>query len=80
MITIYSKPDCSFCVKAKAYMDKHHISYNEILMGRDITREEVIEKFPLIRTMPIILLDDKIIGGYTQMVEYFGGEHKRVIK
>ena len=77
-VLIYSKPDCVFCAKSKVYMAKHKIEYTEFLMGRDITRDEVIEQFPLMRTMPIILIDGKIIGGYTQLTEYFGGEHKRV--
>ena len=80
MITIYSKPDCIFCSRAKDYMHKHNIEYKEFLMGRDISRDQILEQFPQMRTMPIIFLDDKLLGGYTQMVEHFGGEYKRVDK
>ena len=78
MITMYSKKDCNFCTKAKLFLQKHSIEFKEYLMGTDITREEIIEQFPQMKTMPIILLDGRVIGGYTQMVEHFGGEYKRV--
>lgn len=77
-IVIYSKPDCPWCTKAKVYFAKHNLVYTEFMLGSDITREEIIEQFPQMKTMPIILIDDKLVGGYTQMVERFGGEHKHV--
>ncbi len=73
MITIYSKPDCIYCAKAKAFMTKHHIEYKEFLMGRDITREEILEQFPQMKTMPIILNEGGLIGGYTNLLEHYEG-------
>lgn len=73
MITIYSKPDCNYCIKSKAFMNKHNIKFQEFLMGRDVTREEILEQFPQMKTLPIILNEGTLIGGYTNLLEYFEG-------
>jgi len=80
MIDIYSKENCDFCNKAKAYMKKHSIEYVEHQIGRDISRDDFIDLFPQAKTVPAILIDGKYIGGYMNLVEHFGGEHKRVEK
>lgn len=71
MITLYSKPDCIYCAKAKAFMAKHGYEYEEYMMGIDITREEIIEQFPQMNTIPIILIDGRLIGGYINLLEHF---------
>lgn len=73
MIDIYTKEDCSFCAQAKSFMQKKNLEYKEHLIGRDLTREELIEKFPQMRTVPIILVDGKLIGGYINLVERYTG-------
>lgn len=77
-IDIYTKNDCQFCLQAKQFLHKHKLPYNEYLIGGNITREEVLEKFPQMRTAPIIVIDEQLVGGYTNLVERFGGEHKKV--
>ena len=79
MIHIYSKPDCPWCEKAKLFMQKHKIEFTEYIMGRDITREEILEQFPQIKTMPIILDDNRLMGGFKNLVEHFGGEHVKTV-
>ena len=32
--------------------------YKEIVVGKDITREEFLEKFPHVRTMPHVEMED----------------------
>jgi glutaredoxin len=36
---IYSKPNCSFCVKAKEFMEGADIEYSEYTVGKDILWE-----------------------------------------
>lgn len=38
-----------------------------MIIDHDITREEVIEKFPNRKVLPIILVDDVVVGGYTDL-------------
>lgn len=73
MIDIYTKEDCSFCAEAKAFMQKKNLQYTEHLIGRDLTREQLIGKFPQMKTVPIILVDGKLIGGYINLVERYTG-------
>lgn len=65
-------------MQAKQYLQKHKLKYNEHMIGANITREEVVEKFPQMRTAPIVVINGTLVGGYINLVEHFGGEHKRV--
>jgi glutaredoxin len=70
-IDIYSKDNCSFCERAKTFLNARRISYDEFKLGKDVTLEEIRENFPLQKTFPIILVNNEIIGGYTDLVESF---------
>ena len=72
MIKIYTKPDCPWCVKAKEVLNTHNIPFKEIVIGEDVTRSWVLEAFPQMRTVPIILDNNRMIGGYTNLVEELG--------
>jgi glutaredoxin 3 len=47
--------------------------YNEHVVGSDLTREQFLELFPNARTVPQIVINGKLIGGYDNLVEYFEG-------
>ena len=72
-ITIYSKPNCVFCDKAKSLVKGLDLVYEEKMFGKDFnTVEELYEAVgKQVRTMPQIKIDGKLIGGYNQLVEYF---------
>ena len=72
-IIIYSKPNCIYCDKAKALVKGLDLKYEEKMFGKDFnTVEELYEAVgKQVRTMPQILIDDKLIGGYNQLVEHF---------
>ena len=77
-ITIYSKPNCVFCYKAKAMVKNLDLTYEEKMFGKDFNSvEELYEaEGKQVRTMPQILIDDKLIGGYNQLVEQFADKGK----
>ena len=64
---IYTKDDCKWCIKAKELFHKLDIPFVEYRINRNITREEVLKKFPNWKTVPIIIIDDEFIGGYTEL-------------
>ena len=72
-ITIYSKPNCVFCEKAKSMVKNLGFEYEEKMFGKDFsTPDELYEAVgKQVRTMPQIIIDDKHIGGYNELVEYF---------
>lgn len=67
MFTLYTRTNCLFCRQAKDLLRQKHLSFNEMIIDHDITREEVIEKFPNRKVLPIILVDDVVVGGYTDL-------------
>jgi glutaredoxin 3 len=69
MYTVYTKPDCPYCVKAKTLLKTKGLEYTEQKMGSDVTREYILENFPTMRTMPIITRNGELVGGYAQLEE-----------
>ena len=57
MIIIYTKDNCPACIQAKSQMDQAGTKYKEINIGKDITREEFMAKFPMVRTVPYTLVE-----------------------
>jgi glutaredoxin len=54
-IVVYSKENCPACTALKARLTKEGESFTEIMVGKDMTREEFLEKFPQVRQMPHLL-------------------------
>ena len=70
MITIYGKPACPYCDKAKAMFEKYNLEYEYKQLDVDFTREDLFETFPTARTFPQIIIGGNKVGGYEQMVAY----------
>ena len=66
-------PPCSYCIATKAHLNKERIQFNEYVVGKDLTKNELMEQFPLARTLPVILIDGKVIGGYDQLRNHLLG-------
>ena len=71
-IRVFTKPDCPFCVQAKDLLSVKGFSYSEFELGKDLTREEFIEKFPDVKTVPYIIVGNNHVGGYKQLLEMIG--------
>ena len=70
-IIIYSKLNCPFCNKAKHLIKNLGLDYSEKKMEDFKSPEAMLEDIGKpVRTMPQIKIDDKLIGGYNQLVEY----------
>jgi len=70
MITIYGKPACPSCLKAKALCETRKLKYEYKELDKDFTRDQLFEKFPTARTFPQIIVGFEKVGGFEQMVEY----------
>lgn len=68
-VKIYSRESCPYCVKAKDFFKKRNISFQEFTVGTDITSEEYNELTSM-KTVPAIFIDEKLIGGYTNLIDY----------
>ena len=69
-VTIYSTGTCPVCDRAKAFMNKKNIDFDEVRidLGRDRMRE-FLDKTNGARTVPQILIDDKLVGGFSELTE-----------
>ena len=71
-VTVYSKPNCQFCDKAKALLTQLKIEYTEKVVTKDISLEELFEELgKTVRTIPQIVIDENHIGGFNELREYF---------
>tara|TARA_E500000178_G_C16869843_1_gene683811 strand:- start:673 stop:945 length:273 start_codon:yes stop_codon:yes gene_type:complete len=78
-ITIYSKNNCVYCSKAKALIKGLGLEYEEKSLEKDFGGDpsKLIEDIGKnVRAMPQIKIDDELIGGYNQLVEYFEKQNK----
>ena len=69
MIKIYSKNSCSFCVRAKQYLESKNIIYEEVNIEQDLeARQWILEQGH--RTVPQIYINDQLVeGGFNGLVE-----------
>lgn len=66
-VTIYTKENCSFCTKAKMLLTNRGMSYNEMKLNEDFTKENLLELYPNVMTFPVIVIDGFNIGGFTEL-------------
>jgi glutaredoxin len=64
---VWSKEQCPFCDQAKALLKMKGIEFEERKVGGDWTKEQLLEAVPTARTVPQIFLDDRLIGGFTEL-------------
>ena len=68
---VWSKNQCPFCDQAKALLKMKGIEFEERNVSKDWTKEQLLEAVPTARTVPQIFLDDKLIGGFTELKNHF---------
>ena len=71
-IIVYSKNNCVYCNKAKALIKGLGLSYEEKKMEDFESVDKMLEDIgKKVRAMPQIKIDDNLIGGYHQLIEFF---------
>lgn len=74
-VEVYSKDGCPFCTKAKELLKSRGLAFTEHKVGGEITKELIQERAGTpVRTVPQIFIDDKHIGGYTELVAHLGSK------
>ena len=69
-VEIYSKSNCVFCDKAKNYFTQNNITFEEFNVEIPEVFDDLIKRNPNARTMPQIFIDNTLIGGYTDLIEW----------
>ena len=76
-ITVYSKPACQYCVKAKDLLTRLGYEYTEKVVTKDISLEEFFKELgKTVRVIPQIVIDDEHIGSFNELTEYFADKGK----
>ncbi len=68
-VEIYTSTYCAYCYAAKALLKKKGVEYTEVNLSKDRElRIKLVEKHNW-RTVPMIVINENLIGGYEQLVE-----------
>ncbi len=67
-ISIYSKPNCVFCDKAKMKLQKHNPKI--YMLDKDYNRDDFFKKFPQAKTFPQIIINNEQVGGYQELEKW----------
>jgi len=68
---VWSKDMCGYCEQAKQLLTMKGIEYEERKIGKDWTKEQLLEAVPQARSVPQIFLNDQYVGGFTELKKYF---------
>ena len=72
-VVVWSKYHCPYCDQAKALLGQRDIKFEERKIGDGYTREELLEAIPTARTVPQIVIDDVVIGGFNELRAHLNG-------
>jgi glutaredoxin 3 len=70
---VWSRDRCAYCEQAKNLLKSQNIVYEERNIDHGYSREQLLEAVPGARTVPQIFLDDRHIGGFTELRDYLQG-------
>jgi len=68
-VVMYTKVPCPFCVAAKRFLEQKQISFEEIDLTHNLDQLNQIMRQTGWMTVPIILIGNELIGGYTDLKE-----------
>lgn len=67
-VVIYTKDPCPFCVRAINFLNARDIPFQEIDLTGNQSEMDRMKQETGWATMPIILINNELIGGYTDLV------------
>ena len=74
-IEIFSGPQCAYCQKAKALMDRNSIPYAEYSIADPAHMAEFARRLPRERSIPQIFVDGEHIGNDQDLAELVAKGH-----
>ena len=71
-IVVWSQDNCPYCVRAKNLLSVKGLEYEERNISKGVwSREQLLAACQGARTVPQIVMDGVVIGGYDKLEEYF---------
>ena len=69
-VVVWSKYHCTFCDQAKLLLGQREIAFEEKKIGDGYSKEELLEEIPTARSVPQIIIDGKVIGGFPELKDF----------
>jgi glutaredoxin 3 len=66
-VVVYFKNPCPYCVSAKRFLSEKGVPFEEIDLTNKPDEMQAIKDKTGWRTVPIIMINGKLIGGYSDM-------------
>lgn len=66
-VVIYTKDPCPYCVRAINFLNDKGVAFDEVDLTGNYDEMDRIKNDTGWRTFPIIMIDGKLIGGYTDI-------------
>lgn len=69
-VSLFTKPGCTFCAKAKSLLTEKGLAFEEIVLGNEISITS-LRAITGRETVPQVFIDGKHIGGSDDLTAYF---------
>lgn len=67
-VVIYGRAGCKFCDLSKDYLENMGVAFRYIDINQDFeSAMELKNKFGVFKTVPQIVIDNELIGGYSEL-------------
>ncbi len=70
-ITLFTKPGCPFCAKAKQNLQDHGLQYEEVVLGKDATTVS-LRAITGKTSVPQVFIGGQHIGGSEELETFLG--------
>ena len=71
--TVYTGLACTWCERVKVLLKDNGYEVEEIMVNKDILKELEIKSGEIIRTVPQVVIDNALIGGYHEVEDLMKG-------
>jgi len=69
-ILVYGRENCPYCDKTKEYLNSLNIPYTYVdITNWDRERKEKLKSDYNVKTVPVIIINGMLIGGYTELTQ-----------
>ena len=75
MYTIYSKPNCVYCLQAKQLLEMEQLPFEYKNLGTHYSLDELMTLAPNAKSFPQVFKDGVLVGGYHDLVESLKQEY-----
>jgi glutaredoxin len=69
-IIVFSKENCSYCMYIDRLLNQLNLEYTKLTLGEDFTKSEFYKKFGMDSTFPRVEINEELIGGARDTVEW----------